>query len=361
MTHNSIDKPLKKFLTDIFYATKPNSPYQTGDFARVLTDAADRQDFVNNTSMRLGGPTGETVFARLKGVDIPVITAALLSQVQQFMPQIRRLLRNRNVALAFDTTDDPYYGSVEGLWIHPYCEAPGSTGCFKYITVSIVDRKDRCIVGCLPVRRGEYIEELIMMILDAIQHLVRTTLCLFDRGFDNYRLVALLKQRKLCYQILWRKDKWTKPILKSMKRGEIHEVIEEKKYTHNKTKHRVKIRFVFIKKYRRFHGQKAYDWVFVTNIRYKQKYQYVDSYRMRWGVETVFRILDTVRIKTTTKSHVIRYFLNAFCCLLYNLWKVLKTEGYEVSFKNFVAVILQQMPAIKRRPILLAQEKKKPG
>ena len=60
------------------------------------------------------------------------------------------------------------------------------------------------------------------------------------------------------------------------------------------------------------------------------------------GIETSYRVADEVRIKTTTLDKVKRYFLFAFGCLLYNLWKFanlfLKAK---VSFATFVFVLFE--------------------
>ena len=69
MASNHIDKCLKRFLKDIFFVVGRNSPYQLNDFVQVLLDAVEHTDFTNNTCVRVGGPTGETVFSRLKEAD----------------------------------------------------------------------------------------------------------------------------------------------------------------------------------------------------------------------------------------------------------------------------------------------------
>jgi putative transposase len=346
MTSDSIDKSVKRFLTDIFFGSKPNTPYSTMDFVHLLLDAVEHQDFVNNTSMRLGGPTGETLFKRLEKVDQEQLFAAFASQLIVTGHQIVRLVRNREVALAFDTTDEPFYGKVEGLWIHPYCEAKGSTGCFKFLTVSAVDRQNRLILGVLPVPVGADMVALIERLLLQARQIINPRLCLFDRGFDSYELV-----QKLRYQLFWKKPAWTTNQFKIMKRNEIREVNRVGTYSKHKTKHKVKLRFVLIKSYRRFAKSKAFNWVFCTNTRQKSKQSYIDKYRMRWGIETIFRVLDNAQIKTTTKNVLIRYFLVLICCLVYNLWKLAIVIDGTISLKNFVVAIIKLLPLPKQRPI----------
>jgi len=321
------------------------------DFVHLLLDAVEHRDFVNNTSLRLGGPTGETVFARLKEASIDLVSQAFGVQLASVLRLVSRLLRNRSVALAFDTTDEPFYGCVEGLWVHPHCDAKGSTGCFKFLTVSAVDRQNRLVLGCLPVSVGADIVTLVERLLVQARDVIHPRLCLFDRGFDNYQLVDKLQFLGVRYQLLWRKSAWTKKELRVMRRGDIREVNRTGVYSRDKTKHKVHLRFVLIKRYRRFAKGKAYDWVFCTNTRERWAHSYVDKYRQRWGIETVFRVLDNVQIKTTTKNVVIRHFLVLFCCLVYNLWKLTVLEDGQISLKNFTVAIISLLPALERRPV----------
>lgn len=348
MTSHHIDKYLKKYLKDIFCVVGRNSPYQLNDFVHVLMDAVEHTDFTNNTCVRIGGPTGETVFSRLQKADFEKIKNAFFNALKQVYPLFKRLLRNRQVALAFDITDEPFYGKIEGFWIHAEQPVRGCTGCFKFLTISAVNRDNKLILGSLPVSRGADIVELIMELLQQAQTFIHPEILLFDRGFDNLELLARLQEANVRYQILWRKQAWATKILKKMKRGEVKEVTKVRKYSKDKSNYKIKVRYVFIKRYRRFAKGRAYDWVFATNTRQKSKHFYVDKYRKRWGIETAFRVLDNIQIKTTSKNEVIRYFINMFCGLVYNLWKISCALEQKMSLKNFVVCVVE----IIRRTIL---------
>ena len=353
MSGQTIDKYLKKFIKDIFCVVGHNSPYQLNDFVHVLMDAVEHTDLTNNTCVRIGGPTGETVFSRLQKADFEKIKTAFFRILKAIYPLLKRLLRNRQAALAFDITDESFYGKVEGFWIHAEQPVRGCTGCFKFLTISVVNRDNKLILGSLPVSRGADIVELIMELLQQAQTFVHPEILLFDRGFDNLELLARLQEAHVQYQILWQKQAWATKILKKMKRGEVKEIIKVRKYSKDKSKYKVKVRYVFIKRYRRFANGKAYNWVFATNTRQKSQHFYVDNYRKRWGIETDFRVLDNIQIKTTTKNEIIRYFINMFCCLVYNLWKIWDVLEQKISLKNFViyiAVVIKSITLADKPP-----------
>lgn len=337
------DKAVKNFLKQIFCGVGANSPYELSDFVNVLLDAVEHTDFTNNTCVRVGGPTGETVFSRLKNTDFEKINNAFLRVLRDIFVVLKRLFRNRKVGLAFDMTDEPYYGKVNGLWIHSQKPVRGSTGCFKFITVSCTDSITKFILGSLPVRIGADIVTLIKKLLEQARKFIHVEIALFDRGFDDLRLVEMLQQMNIRYQILWRKSKWTKKTFKKMQRGEIKEVNRTRTYSRGNTKHEVSARFVLIKKYKRFKQGQAYNWLFCTNTRHKWAHNYVDKYKKRWNIETTFRVLDTIQIKTTTKNEIIRYFIHMFCCLIYNIWKITKILECKITLKNFVVKIIEHI------------------
>lgn len=342
----NIEKEVKLFLNKVFCVVGHNSHYQVNDFMNVLLDAVEHTDFTNNTCIRVGGPTGETVFSRLKTASFDKIKKSFFDFLSRTSLFVKKFFRNRKFALAFDTTDEPYYGKVEGLYIHPYRPVRGSTGCFKYLTVSIIDAGKQIILGSLPVRIGADIVALVLELIEQARKFVPIETLLFDRGFHEYRLAEALQKIKVKYQIFWPKDKRTKKILKKMKPGEIKENFHTGKYTKDKSTFKVKIRFVLIKSYRRTKRSKAYNWVFVTNTRYPSQHFYVDKYRKRWSIETTFRVLDNIQIKTTTKNEKIRYFINIFCCLIHNLWKIKNLLENKITLKNFVVTIKEAIKTI---------------
>ena len=53
-------------------------------------------------------------------------------------------------------------------------------------------------------------------------------------------------------------------------------------------------------------------------------HQIADEYRRRFGIETGYRLMNTVRARTTSTSAAWRLFLVALALLLLNLWAYVK-------------------------------------
>lgn len=347
MACNHINKRIKTFLKYIFCVVGSNSPYGLVEFLHILITAALTSDFTNNTSKKTQpAPNGQTVFNRLLECTHEKIEEAFNTITEQLFKRLKTTLRNRRVILAFDTTHEPFYGNINAnaFWIHDYEPVRGCNGCFVFITVSIVVGEEKFILSALPVPRhwnkADYVEKLIKL----ARKYVAIEACLFDRSFDSYELIHRLKKLKVGYQILWKKDKkretWLTKELKKLKPRQMKEYIKEDGYfLKDKSKFYVRTRFIIIKQYRYKDDDKAYDWVFATNRKLKSQMWYIRGYKCRWGIETSYRVTDEVRIRTTTLNEVKRYFLFAFSCLLYNLWKFANLFlEIKVAFPTFVFV-----------------------
>lgn len=345
-------KGLLGFLKYIFCVVGANSPYELTEFLHILVTAALSGDFVNNTSVKTQpAPNGQTVFNRLLESTHTKIELAFDSILESLIKKIKVVLRNRKVVLAFDTTYEPFYGDLNAnnFWIHGYRPVRGCIGCFIFITVSIVVGDKKFILGVLPVpihwNKADYVEKLIKQ----SRKYVKIDACLFDRGFTDYELIHRLKNLHVSYQILWKKDKkretWLTKELKKLKPRQMKEYIKENGYfLKDKNKHYVRTRFIIIKEYRYDGDEKAYDWVFATNRKLKSQMWYIRGYKCRWGIETCYRILDEVKIKTTTIDEVKRYFLFVFSCLLYNLWKFANLFlKIKVTFQTFIFVFFNMI------------------
>jgi len=341
------DKRLICFLKYIFCVVGQNSPFKIVDFLHILITAALTNDFVNNTTIKLQpAPNGQTVFNRLFDCTKEKVETAFNMVMESIAKRINVMLRNRRAVVAFDTTYEPFYGSISSnpFWIHEYKPVNGCNGCFIFITCSIVVGKKKFILGVLPVPIGwnqaDYVEKLIKL----ARRYVVIEACLFDRGFDSYELIARLKKLQVGYQILWKKSKkketWLTKELWKLKPKQMKEFIKEDGYFHkNKTKYYVRTRFIIIKQYSYKDDSEPYDWVFATNRKLKSQMWYIRGYKFRWGIETTYRVTDEVRLKTTTLDEVKRYFLFVFSSLLYNLWKFANLLLKEkVTFATFVFV-----------------------
>ena len=83
--------------------------------------------------------------------------------------------------------------------------------------------------------------------------------------------------------------------------------------------------------------------IFETAILFQKKEQEYNSRvlnpcrnKKRWGIETIYRITDDLRVYTTSTNCVVRYFLFMFTCLVYNIWRFFKMYlGEDFTLANY--------------------------
>ncbi|MFQ6120819.1 MAG: transposase [Methanosarcinales archaeon] len=166
---------------------------------------------------------------------------------------------------------------------------------------------------------------------------------LFDRGFTSWELIHVLQKLKVSYIIFWKKQgDWYKEHFNKLEKGEFKRVFRTEKYYRDKIGYKVSSHFVLVKKLE-YEGKK-YDWIFATNLKLEKAENYVKVYKKRWGIETLFRVTDKIRIYTTSTNHLKRYFLFLFTCLVYNIWKwaqIFIGEDFTLAnFKTNMAIFL---------------------
>jgi len=237
-------------------------------------------------------------------------------------------LNLRQIKLAVDITEEDYYGKLDNPYIwnrNPAKAKNGSTGHFKYLTISCTSSKCKLILFNMLLGPGYQVEDLIPPILDEIKNLIKIQQVTFDRGFDNHKLVYELERLKINYIIFSRKNKSTKKIFENIWLGKSHSKIRTLEFYKYGHKYSCDARFVYIKAFQFEKTEEAYDWIFITNMSFKSIRHTIASYRNRWGIETIFRVLkQDFRIKTCSKHQSVRLMCFTFSMLFYNIWQIAK-------------------------------------
>lgn len=220
--------------------------------------------------------------------------------------------------------------------LHKGCIAKGSGYYYEYLTVAITcNVTAKYILDGVMVPVGCYIEDYIYEVTKFIIGQLPVKVVLYDRGFGVWGVIYKLKKLKVKYLIFWKKQgDWYKEHFDELEDGECKIINRESKYNRDKTNHKVNSNFVLIKQLE--YDEKKYDWIFATNLKKNTAEFYVKIYKKRWGIETIYRVTDNIRIYTTSTDSIIRYFLFMFTCLVYNIWKFYQLFlGEDFTLANF--------------------------
>src|SRR3989338_7107421 len=206
----------------------------------------------------------------------------------------------RKLDLSLNETEFPFYGkfnkSEDNLYLHDLIyETKGAKYCYKYLTLAITCNNGiRYILDGMILKRGDYIEDYVYDMIKFVKDKILIEVVLFDRGF-GWAVIYKLQQLKVNYMVFWKKQgSWYKNHFNKLKDGEFCEITRKHKYNRNKTNYPFESKFVLIKQHE--YKDKKYDWIFATNLNQKSAKKYVVRYKKRWGIETIFRVTDDIRI-----------------------------------------------------------------
>ncbi len=325
------NKLLRRFLNTTIPPMAANGVYTAADFMTVLLQAAQTNTFLEGTCERTDGACdAETIFDKLEGMDPDELHETFIRLITPQVKGITTTRRNRKVVLAGDVTYEAYYGEDENEWIHKQVFHKGATGSYQFMAVSIVLNGKPMILGYLPLKKDNEKDAILRELLSVIMRIVPVETVLLDREFNSGRVIQMLKELHLSYVILWRKYEWHREVFKSMGREHFHRI------ECHPLKDGVQTDLVFVKGIRVKGDKRAYNWVFAANLTLSKPIRYIQMYKHRWAIETMFRVTDELWIKTKTKDMGKRFFLALFTVLLYNLWKWFRdVTEMEVTFSTF--------------------------
>ena len=300
------------------------------DLIVPLTESAAHNTYIETISNK-----SDILYLRIKESLISMIEHAYLNYIKRISANIK--LNKKEVILAFDYTDEDFYGNVQGFDIHGWTGENGVTGKFKFLTCSIVAECAPIKIPLIsvPIMLGHYKSSVILHCLSEIKNYIgEIKLILFDRGFYDKDLMFELTKLNYPYLIFVPQHKDKKEILYLMKIGEQVAIYNDFKVNKNQSKYAGENILIFLKQIYDPKSEKNYDWVFATNIEDVLLENLVITYKKRWRIETSFRVQDEAEIKCKSKEMKVRYFFFLFEQMLQTIWACFYKE--EASFKEFL-------------------------
>lgn len=315
---------------------KPQGPLLSGfEYNRDLLKAA-----MANTYLETVGSKADSIHLAIKNVPTSNFYWEYLRTLEIVGKRFK--LDEQDVVLAFDYTDEDFYGEVQGFWIHGWTGKAAVMGKFKFLSCALVssDIPQRIPLISIPIHLGHNMATSVCFCLSLLQPMVRSIkLVLFDRGFYSKELMLTLSKTGYPYLIFVPKNERVKRELAEMAEAERKKIHYEFKLNKDKTILRGKTTLALLKKIFEPSNGKSFDWAFATNQDEIDLDYIIPTYKGRWRIETGFRVQDEARIKSKSKDMRIRFFFFVYEQVLQLLWAVLYKE--ELSFKAFVIAMYE--------------------
>jgi putative transposase len=244
------------------------------------------------------------------------------------------------VDIIVDITSENFYGKSTGLYLHNWTGEKGVQAKYHFLVAGILFRNKiyPFYVAILPI--GSFKSKYLGRICDLCSKLnLKVKLMKLDRGFYAGEVIDELELKGMNYLIFAKKSALFKCMLEATDKSTI--VKHEIKYKKDKSSHKAGTDIVLIK------GIDDYDWCFATNVFLRDAIKYVELYRARWSIETMFRVHDEARIKSKSVNPLIRLFYFMISMLLLFMWNLCAKE--ECSFKRFVINLEQMLKNVEIR------------
>ena len=330
LTAQEVYQLVSATLQEHFQLDMTNREYTAEDIWDVLIAAAVEQTSIEMASQLLeGAPSGTMVRTVVKKMlnDVGPMEAVEKSVNELLTTKLPRKLLKSKLPAAIDITELPYHG--EDATGSPYVRRgrakSGTTHFFMFATLYVVKKNKRYTLGLTLMSQEDKAQDVVERLLKQGQELgLRLQRLYLDRGFDNNGVVAYLKKQPFPTII---------PLTIRGKQGGSRALLVGRKsytttYTRTSTIYGQETLPLFIVckyskgKYKR-KGLFRFAYIVIGNLKV-QPMQIAEEYRRRFAIETSYRLMNKVRVRTTCKIPAFRLFLVALAFLLLNLWQYVK-------------------------------------
>jgi len=310
----------KRFTSVIDLNLGNNIIYSKNTFIDLLLHLCERNDYAENGAKtfqidRSNTPTGETLLYHLKNYkDIDQVKRMFTTLFEMIWETARKANlfdMRRQVDVAIDFTEWFFYGDKNAPMIMEKKPERGTTHCYKFATIDVVERNKRFTLLALPFGPWDSKEEVLKTLLNYAKQRIKINRVLVDRGFFDQKSIDIFNRYHVKYLMPCTANPRIKRILEVMPAPTV-----VKDYQMGMTLLNVAV----------VKDEFGIKRAFATNIDFNENDVNLSEhlfkiYGKRWGIETGYRVKKhTFRSKTTSKNYFIRLFFFLFSVLLYNLW-----------------------------------------
>jgi len=299
-----------------------NTTYKIGDFLDLLTHSAIKSRFANGGSktfaMEVGKcPDGDTLLYHIKKQRNQKELQEMFKQIFEYSYQMGLksgvISRRKPVDVAIDFTEWFFYGDKNADMVVGKKPERGTTYCYKFATINIVENGERITLMALPVKKLDNKEKIVAELVKYAEKKVNIRRLYADRGFFSIDMINKFKELKILFLMPAIRTREIKRLAETMPAPT---VITD--YQMGKKEHTTTFNLVILEA----DGHRV---SFATNMEVNENEvglcdRLLNLYGKRWGIETSYRVAKGYLAKTTSKNYEIRLFYFLYATMLYNLW-----------------------------------------
>jgi len=314
----------KRFSPFINLNLKNNAIYKKNQFIDLLIHIGITRDFAETGSKTnkkyrgLDNPDADTLLYHLKNYtntnDIHKMFIILFEIVWEMARKNNLFDIRKHYDVAIDFTEWLFYGDRGAPMVVGKEPKSGTTKCYKFATIHIVESGKRFTLLALPVGPFDTKEQILRKLLSYTLERIKIRRIYADRGFCDSNAIKVFNSFHLKYLMPATKFSTVKDVLEITPAPRIITDFEMKDVIFNLVIVEAELK----------NGTKEKR-AFATNEEYNENdvnmaERLSELYGKRWGIETSYRVIKSYLPKTTSKNYLIRLFYFMFAVLLYNMW-----------------------------------------
>jgi hypothetical protein len=329
LSAQEVHQLIQETLQAHFQLEREGCAYGPEDIWDVLLAAAVERTTVETVCDEMEGPSANTVRNALKGIlpDDEGVVDLEASLNEMLVDRLPKQLWARRMPCASDLVYIPYHGEheEEDEAIRRGQAKSGTTHFHCYATLYAVKNNKRYTLALTFVRRSDRVLDVLQRLLIRVKQLeMRIKRLFLDRGFDNNAVIGYLSEQPFPTIIaltIRGKQGGTRALLKGRKSYVTT-------YTRHSTKYPTETFTVHVAckygkgRYKR-RGLCRFAYIVIGELN-MQPLQVYHEYRRRFGIETSYRLMNLVRVRTTSKSPMLRLFYVGLALTMLNLWVFIK-------------------------------------
>jgi len=315
----------KRFSPFINLNLKNNTLYKKNQFLDLLIHMGMTGDFAENGSQTykelrgMNNPDADTLLYHLKNYtdtkELHRMFTTLFEIVWEMARKINLFDIRKRYDVAIDFTEWYFYGDRGSPMVVGKEPDRGTTKCYKFATINIVESGKRFTMLALPVGPFDTKEEILRRLLNYVLERIKIRRVYVDRGFCDSNSIKVFNHLHLKYLMPATKISTVKSIMEITPAPCVIKDFEMKDITFNLVIVEEKDNNGIIVK-RAFATNEVYD---ENDVNLTERLFFL--YGKRWGIESSYRVKKHSYLpKTTSKNYFIRLFYFMFSVLLYNLW-----------------------------------------
>jgi putative transposase len=307
-----------------------DSAYEAQDIWDVLIAAAvERITIEMACGLLEDAPSPNTVREAVKRL---VANEQRLAELEEtvnalLVARLPKKLLNGPLRSEIDTTEIPYHGRHEDNdeGVRRGRAKSGTTHFHCFATLYTIKNNKRYTLAVTLMRRSDKVLDVLKRLLERGRRLgLRLKRLYLDRGFDNNAVVAFLKQQPFPTIIpltIRGKTGGSRALL--VGRKSYHTTYTRSSTLYGEQTFRVWVVCKYSKGRYGRHGIYHFAYLVIGALKLSPQ-QVFEEFRSRFGIETSYRLMNTMRARTTSTSVALRLFFVALALLLLNLWSYVK-------------------------------------